>query len=937
MDGYEEFLLTVRRDINCLSDGDRNVRRNAVVRLEKTLFTSGKTPQTFVRKLFLEELHKPLFRLFADQAEKCRELSISMTGRFVDMVSAAELENMLPVLLAALLGRVRTVPFPEQSEELRLEGLKLLNHLFDICKASLDAFASDIIDALAKAATDTCPDAKKECCEIARKVAAHFDAERIGRAGGPLVGALLANLRHQQWKVRRATLDSLGALLSLEAPMLDYLEEAFPHLALILSDRTTGVRQSLAECLERWLISGLSFKAPLITSFNDDAGLLGFEKFEHRLLLLLLGVAADEDTVQVAPLALQGLERVAARKHEARRHRTERLRQQAQARIDAGVPEDGALPAGGGDLMQAVVALDEEVEACRFDYRSLRGLLPEPFVEGNEPSALATVYVRLHLTSILPQVLTNLTQWTSDIRVAAARLLRVILVLVNRQVAPFLDQVLVHLYKASADDEASVARAALQCAEMAGAVLDVGLVLGLVGKHLGLKLDGGTVPTKGPGVEELWPQTRTGRQITRTVQDVEAGVRQFTAATVENRRQVFTVLAHLLRPADSGVPLQPGEVRTVLRFLEEGAQSEDLLPTVHSATQALLHSGGQVCIGEWPRVFDLLLRMRSGEECNFTAVDESMDRLAALCGRSRRELYEEHLRARLGELLLGADAELWEERSPKRHVLETLLRNAGAATSEHIATLVPVLARQASPEDASVTARVDILGLAHFLITQEDPKLTAAMREQVPALLGGVLIPNCTWRPGQSNNKIRKGGMVCVHAVLQRHLVTPGALNAVFADLMPVLKSCLDDSFSPDNRMIACLVLSCTLSELQAEISGEQLREVYPELLKRLDDSNDRIRVAVCEALGTFFKCLPPRWSRSLYEYILRTLFVHLDDPNTEIQQGIYAALEAAVHQDHTTFLNEAQAAAAKSSHPRLCEELGRLALSLRQASVAEA
>merc|ERR1719478_230059 len=122
--------------------------------------------------------------------------------------------------------------------------------------------------------------------------------------------------------------------------------------------------------------------------------------------------------------------------------------------------------------------------------------------------------------------------------------------------------------------------------------------------------------------------------------------------------------------------------------------------------------------------------------------------------------------------------------------------------------------------------------------------------------------------------------------------------------------------------MIACLVLACLLVDMQAEISAEQLRELYPEMLKRLDDSNDKIRAVVCEALSVFFKCLPPKWSRNLFEYILRTLFVHLDDPNPEIQRGIYGALEAAVHQDYNSFALEAQVAVAKSSHPRLCEEL---------------
>merc|ERR1711865_836408 len=176
--------------------------------------------------------------------------------------------------------------------------------------------------------------------------------------------------------------------------------------------------------------------------------------------------------------------------------------------------------------------------------------------------------------------------------------------------------------------------------------------------------------------------------------------------------------------------------------------------------------------------------------------------------------------------------------------------------------------------------------------------------------------------------------MVCIHALLEQHLVSPAALNAAFSDLLPILKSCLDDSWSPDNRMIACLVLACLLTDLQAEINGEQLREVYPEMLKRLDDSNDKIRSVVCEALSVFFKCLPPNWSRSLYEYILRTLFVHLDDPNPEIQEGIYGVLQAAVHQDYAAFMGEARAAVAKSAHPRMCEELLRLSQSLQQASL---
>lgn len=928
MDVYQEFLLTVRRDINCLSDADRMVRRGAIIRLEKTLLSGGKANKEFVRRLFTEDLHKPLFRCFADQTEKCRELSVKMTGQLIQLLPLSDLENLLPLLLAALLGRLRTLPFPETSEELRLELLKLLSQVFSMCTERLAPFAGDIIDSLSKALSDTCPDAKKECCDIAKKLATHVDGVRISRAGGPLVAALLANLRHQQWKVRRATIDCLGALLSVEAVMLEHVEEVLPHLNALLSDRTTGVRQSFAEVIEKWLLRGLGFREPMVTVFEDDGGPSGFAKFEHRILLLLLGAVADEDTEQVAPLALAGLERVAVAKHEARKREAQVEFERDKAKRQARAAKKGGDDAQADEEMSSG---PKEIQVAElYDYQAIRALLPEPFLSGTLPSQLTTTYIQLHLPSVMPQALANLTQWTSDIRISASRLLRVVLVLANRQVAPFLDQTLVHLYKASADDDQTVASFTLQCARMAGAFLDVDLILGLVGKHLGLKLaDSGGAP--GVSVEELWPQHRKGRELTRTVQDVTSNVKNFTAMSIENRRQVFAVLAHLLRPAPPA--LSHPEVKTLIRFSEEGAQSDELLPWVFGAVQSLLKAGAATCREEWPRIFDMLLRMRAGEECDSASVDATMDELAVICGRTRRQLYEEHLSVRLRELLLNAECELWEDRGPNRHVLETLLRNSGAAAAPHIGSLVPVLARQACPEDAGVPARIDLLGVVHFLMNEEDPSVTQAMRQHAAEFLSEVLIPNCTWRAGQSNNKIRKGGMVCIHSMLQRHLIAASSLNAAFSDLLPILKSALDDSFSPDNRMIACLILSCTLSALQAEISGDQLREVYPELLKRLDDSNDKIRVAVCEALSMFFKSMPPGWSRTLYEYILRTLFVHLDDPNIEIQQSIYAVLESAVHQDYSAFISEAQIAAGKSSHPRLCEELSRLAQTLRLAS----
>ena len=64
----------------------------------------------------------------------------------------------------------------------------------------------------------------------------------------------------------------------------------------------------------------------------------------------------------------------------------------------------------------------------------------------------------------------------------------------------------------------------------------------------------------------------------------------------------------------------------------------------------------------------------------------------------------------------------------------------------------------------------------------------------------------------------------------------------------------------------------------------DELHKVYVELLKRLDDSSDELRVAVTATLKTFFSLLPEDYNRELYkahlQFLYRGLLIHLDDPN---------------------------------------------------------
>jgi dynein assembly factor 5 len=71
----------------------------------------------------------------------------------------------------------------------------------------------------------------------------------------------------------------------------------------------------------------------------------------------------------------------------------------------------------------------------------------------------------------------------------------------------------------------------------------------------------------------------------------------------------------------------------------------------------------------------------------------------------------------------------------------------------------------------------------------------------------------------------------------------------------------------------------------------ETQRKLYPELLKRLDDSNDAIRVEAARAFEQFLRGMAPGFEPGQMEYMVRALCVHLDDSNAGVQDAVQAVM----------------------------------------------
>lgn len=71
-------------------------------------------------------------------------------------------------------------------------------------------------------------------------------------------------------------------------------------------------------------------------------------------------------------------------------------------------------------------------------------------------------------------------------------------------------------------------------------------------------------------------------------------------------------------------------------------------------------------------------------------------------------------------------------------------------------------------------------------------------------------------------------------------------------------------------------------------LRDEERRMIYPELLKRLDDSSNQVRIAVCASLKAFVRTMPTNYCETNTSYLLAPMLIHMDDSLPEIQEAVY-------------------------------------------------
>jgi hypothetical protein len=283
---FQEFLAKNKRNINCLLDKERNIRLKALKEFDKDLLKQENN--SVLSKFWTDYLLKPLVLIYDDKIEKLRELSISITTKLIERF---DLKDEAQVIIPGIWARMNKTPFPEASEEVRIQFLELLELWLEKDAYQFVPQLPEVCNMLSKILLDNNPEMKNKAASFWVKLWEKL-SDKVGPRMKKMVISLTENLGHQHSKVRKSSLNALRIVIGCKGAE-EFLEEALPQLKMTINDRHHDVRRIVIRVIDYWL---------------QKMDINATKKFEKDLILFLLNGASD-DIEEIRDESVQILER----------------------------------------------------------------------------------------------------------------------------------------------------------------------------------------------------------------------------------------------------------------------------------------------------------------------------------------------------------------------------------------------------------------------------------------------------------------------------------------------------------------------------------------------------------------------------------------------------------------------------------------------------
>ncbi|XP_062387628.1 dynein axonemal assembly factor 5-like [Sardina pilchardus] len=495
-----------------------------------------------------------------------------------------------------------------------------------------------------------------------------------------------------------------------------------------------------------------------------------------------------------------------------------------------------------------------------------------------------------NLSRLMPAVGRDAGDWLVGTRVKTAQLLGLLMLHAEDHCTQHLQPLLSTLYRACSDPERDVVKPALESARLLGT---------FVGAEALLKLQ---------------------------LAHVESALSSYPSAPWTP----LTVLAAALR-GSSAPALRPHlpHITNTLALPEVCQEATQVvyLEQVLECVDALL----AVCAGDCSAVSLQLLKVLITVE-SLATEQEIRDRvevcMQSLCEAEgvgvACEAYRRHMPALLEWLSVSQHS--WTGYSLQRTQLEVLATRAGPVIGEFLPLLLPLLQSCLQPS-RDPEMRLHLFTMLSKMLLNATHTLDSQGRfhEHVDVFVCECVLPNLVWQAGRTAAAIRTSALSCMLALLTGGAITKQQLLSFEDRLTPLLVSALEED-SQMCRVLACQSISTLLKLTRPHLQPDTLNKIYPEVLKRVDDSSEEVRVAALKTLGVWLSSLGEDYNSHGYqphlEFLFQQLLLYLDDTDPKVQENTFEVLKTGSAVHPTLLQKEVEAVRDKQRCPVYCDKL---------------
>ncbi|XP_056608778.1 dynein axonemal assembly factor 5 [Triplophysa dalaica] len=510
--------------------------------------------------------------------------------------------------------------------------------------------------------------------------------------------------------------------------------------------------------------------------------------------------------------------------------------------------------------------------------------------EGERPGLGCRELVVRNLSKLLPAVGRDIGDWLVQTRVKTAQLLRVLLLHAEDHSTQHLQSLLTVLYHACADAEADVRTQCLESAKLLGVFVSPEVYLKLLLPHV---VDSASCSSASP-----WGPLMVLGAVLRG---------SSTEALRPHLSQIGDTLAH----------------PEVCQGSQQVLYLDQLLTCVGTVLRVSQVDCDVISI-QLLKVLVCVQSLSSHQEQHNEA-EELMRRLCevqSLPGMC--ELYRRHMNDLL--LWLFDSHHAWTGHSVQKTQLEIIAVQSGPVVGEFLSAFLPLLKSCVEPS-RDPELRLHIFTMLSKLMLDAGNTVDSQGRfgEYMEVVLKDLLLPNLVWRSGRCAAAVRTAALSCVLALLHGAGLQAERVLSMEESLRTQLISALEED-SRLARLLACRSLHSLLKLTAHQLNTDSLNKIYPELLKRVDDSSEDVRVEALKSLGEWFSSLGNNYDtqscRSHLELLVQQLLLYMDDPDSKVQDSVLDVLKVASEVDRDLLQQQTEAVREKQRNPEFCDKL---------------